>query len=122
MAFPIRKGVARSVRCVVAAILCMVTLAVPARAFADTPAIAYAFKDLMPGDVREQQIEVRATGVKSQVRVFVRAVVDHETAHLLSPITLTASAGDASAGWLQTGTPGSVFALSHAGRNVYERW
>ncbi len=64
----------------------------------------------MPGDVREQQIEVRATGVKSQVRVFVRAVVDHETAHLLSPITLTASAGDASAGWLQTGTPGSVFA------------
>ena len=64
----------------------------------------------MPGDVREQQIEVRATGVKSQVRVFVRVVVDHETAHLLSPITLTASAGDASAGWLQTGTPGSVFA------------
>ena len=127
MAFPIRKGVARSLRCVVAAIFCVVALAVPARAFADTPAIAYdgnarqltvsgapdlfpAFKDLMPGDVREQQIEVRATGVKSQVRVFVRAVVDHETAHLLSPITLTASASDASAGWLQTGTPGSVFA------------
>ena len=64
----------------------------------------------MPGDAREQQIEVRATGVKSQVRVFVRAVVDHETAHLLSPITLTASAGDASAGWLQAGAPGSVFA------------
>lgn len=41
MAFPIRKGVARSVRCVVAAILCMVALAVPARAFAETPAIAY---------------------------------------------------------------------------------
>lgn len=133
MAFPIRKGVARSVRCVVAAILCVVALAVPARAFADSPAIAYdgnarqltvtgatgssgepdlfpAFKDLMPGDAREQQIEVRATGVKSQVRVFVRAVVDHETAHLLSPIALTASAGDASDGWLQTGTPGSVFA------------
>lgn len=64
----------------------------------------------MPGDVREQQIGVRTTGVKSQVRVFVRAVVDHETAHLLSPITLTATVGDASAGWLQTGTPGSVFA------------
>ena len=133
MALPIRKGVTRSFRCMVAAILCMVTLVVPARAFADTPAIAYdgdarqltvsvatassgepdlfpAFKDLMPGDAREQQIEVRATGVKSQVRVFVRAVVDHETAHLLSPITLTASAGDASVGWLQTGTPGSVFA------------
>lgn len=127
MAFPIRKGVAHSLRCMVAVIFCMVAIAVPARAFADTPAIVYdgnarqltvsgepdlfpAFKDLMPGDVREQQIEVRATGVKSQVRVFVRAVVDHETAHLLSPITLTASAGDASAGWLQTGTPGSVFA------------
>lgn len=133
MAFPIRKDAARSLRCMVAAILCMVALAVPAHAFADTPVIAYdgnarqltvsgatassgepdlfpAFKDLMPGDVREQQIEIRATGVKSQVRVFVRAVVDHETAHLLSPITLTATVGDASAGWLQTGTPGSVFA------------
>lgn len=32
MAFPIRKGVARSLRCVVAAILCVVALAVPARA------------------------------------------------------------------------------------------
>lgn len=133
MAFPIRKDVATSLRCVVAAIFCIVALAAPARAFADTPAIAYdgnacqltvsgatgssgesdlfpTFKDLMPGDVREQQIEVRATGVKSQVRVFVRAVVDRETARLLSPITLTASAGDASTGWLQTGTPGSVFA------------
>ncbi len=133
MAFPIRKGVARSLRCVVAAILCVVALAVPARAFADTPAIAYdgnarqltvsgatmssgepdlfpAFKDLMPGDEREQQIGIRATGVKSQVRVFVRAVVDHETTHLLSPITLTAAVSDASADWLQAGTPGSVFA------------
>lgn len=133
MAFSIRKGVARSLRCMVAAILCVVALAVPARAFADAPAIAYdgnarqmtvlgatgtsgesdlfpAFKDLMPGDVREQKIEVRATGVKSQVRVFVRAVVDSETAHLLSPITLTATVGDTSAGWLQTGAPSSVFA------------
>lgn len=89
MAFPIRKGVARSLRCMVAAIFCVVALAVPARAFADTPAIAYdgnarqltvsgatdssgepdlflAFKDLMPGDVRDQQIEIRATGVKSR--------------------------------------------------------
>lgn len=41
MAFPIRKGVARSLRCMVAAIFCVVALAVPARAFADTPAIAY---------------------------------------------------------------------------------
>ena len=132
MAFSIRKGVARSLHCVVAAIFCMVALAVPARAFADTPAIAYdgnarqltvlgamgssdypdlfpAFKDLMPGDERDQQIEIRATGVKSQVRVFVRAVVDQETADMLSPITLTA-AGDSSAGWLQVGTPDSVFA------------
>lgn len=133
MAFPIRKGVACSLRCVVAAIFCVVALAAPARAFADTSAISYdgnvrqltvsgatgtsgepdlfpAFKDLMPGDVREQQIEIRATGVKSQVRVFVRAVVDQETAHLLSSITLTATVGNASGGWLQTGTPGSVFA------------
>lgn len=133
MAFPIRKGAARSLRCVVAAIFCVVALAVPAHAFADTPAIFYdgnarqltvsgatassgetdlfpAFKELMPGDEREQQIEIRATGVKSQVRVFIRAVVDQETASLLSPIALTATVGDASAGWLQAGTPGSVFA------------
>ena len=133
MAFPIRKDAMRAVRCVVAVVACVAALAAPARAFADTPTISYdgnarqltvsgatgssgepdlfpAFKDLMPGDVREQQIEVCATDVKSQVRVFVRAVVDHETVHLLSPITLTASAADASAGWLQTGTPGSVFA------------
>lgn len=133
MAFPMCKDVARSLRCVIAAIFCAIAIAAPARAFADTPTIAYdgsarqltvsgttgssgesdlfpAFKDLMPGDVRNQQIEIRATGVKSQVRVFVRAVVDHETAHMLSPITLTAAVGDASAGWLQTGTPGSVFA------------
>lgn len=44
------------------------------------------------------------------MRVFVRAVVDHETTHLLSPITLTAAVSDASADWLQAGTPGSVFA------------
>ena len=133
MAFPIRKDAMRAVRCVVAVVACVAALAAPARAFADTPTISYdgnarqltvsgatcssgepdlfpAFKDLMPGDVREQQIEVCSTGVKSQVRVFVRAVVDHETAHMLSPITLTATVGDASAGWLQTGTPGSVFA------------
>lgn len=133
MAFLIRKGAARSLRCMVAVIFCIVAIAVPARAFADAPSIAYdgnarqltvsgatgtsgepdlfpAFKDLMPGDTRDQQIEIRATGVKSQVRVFVRAVVDHETAHMLSPIALTASTGDASAGWLQAGAPGSVFA------------
>lgn len=133
MAFLIRKDFARSLRCVIAAIFCVVAITTPARAFADTPTISYdgsarqltvsgttgssgesdlfpAFKDLMPGDVRNQQIEIRATGVKSQVRVFVRAVVDHETAHMLSPITLTATVSDTSAGWLQTGTPGSVFA------------
>lgn len=133
MTFPILKDIARFLRCVVAVVFCIVTLAAPVRAFADTPTIAYdgnarqltvsgttgssgepdlfpAFKDLMPGDEREQQIEIRATGIKSQVRVFVRAVVDHETAHLLSSITLTATVGDASAGWLQAGTPGSVFA------------
>lgn len=132
MAFLIRKDVATSLRRVVAAIFCIVALAAPVRAFADAPAIAYdgnarqltvlgamgssdypdlfpAFKDLMPGDERDQQIEIRATGVKSQVRVFVRAVVDQETADMPSPITLTA-AGDSSAGWLQVGTPDSVFA------------
>ncbi len=79
MASPIRKDVACFLHCVMAAIVCLIALAVPARAFADIPTIAYdgnarqltvsgatdssgepdlfpAFKDLMPGDVREQQI------------------------------------------------------------------
>lgn len=133
MALPIFKDIVRFLRCIVAVVFCIVTLAAPVRAFADTPTIAYdgnarqltvsgatatsgepdlfpAFKDLMPGDEREQQIEIRATGVKSQVRVFVRAVVDQETADMLSPITLTSTVGDAPASWLQAGTPGSVFA------------
>ena len=85
-AFPIRKDAMRAVRCVVAVVACVAALAAPARAFADAPTIAYdgnarqltvsaatdssgepdlflAFKDLMPGDVRDQQIEIRATGV-----------------------------------------------------------
>ena len=59
MAFPIRKGVAHSVRCVVAAILCVVALAVPARAFADSPAIAY------DGNARQLTVNPQ------QARIFV---------------------------------------------------
>ena len=41
MASPIRKDVVCSLRCVMAAIVCLIALAVPARAFADVPTIAY---------------------------------------------------------------------------------
>lgn len=144
MAFPIRKGVARSLRCVVAAILCVVALAVPARAFADTPAIAYdgnarqltvsgatmssgepdlfpAFKDLMPGDEREQQIEIRATGVKSQVRVFVRRCRSRDdtpaVAHHIN------GSGQRCVRRLAPGrNAGQRVRPPYAGRNVYERW
>ena len=63
MAFSIRKGVARSLRCMVAAILCVVALAVPARAFADTPAIAY--------DGNAHQLTVSgATGSSGETDLF----------------------------------------------------
>lgn len=41
MASPIRKDVACFLHCVMAAIVCLIALAVPARAFADIPTIAY---------------------------------------------------------------------------------
>ena len=41
MAFPIRKDVAHSLRCVIAAIFCIAAFAAPAHAFADAPAIVY---------------------------------------------------------------------------------
>lgn len=65
----------------------------------------------MPGDTREQPIKIEAKGVQGQVSIFVRAVVDEDTARALEPISLTAtvSAGPSS-GVLETGTPGSVFA------------
>ena len=63
MAFPIRKGVARSVCCVVAAILCVVALAVPARAFADSPAIAY------DGNARQLTV-TGATGASGGPHLF----------------------------------------------------
>ena len=40
MASPIRKDVACFLHCVMAAIVCLIALAVPARAFADIPTIA----------------------------------------------------------------------------------
>ncbi len=145
MAFPIRKGVARSLRCMVAAIFCVVALAVPARAFADTPAIAYdgnarqltvsgatdssgepdlflAFKDLMPGDVRDQQIEIRATGVKSPgARVCACRCRSRDG----TPAVAHYSNG-VGGRWLCRLAPdrntGQRVRLSHANRHVYERW
>ena len=70
-----------------------------------------AFKDLMPGDTREQPIKIEAKGVQGQVSIFVRAIVDEDAARALEPISLTAAVGaDSSSGSLEAGTPGSVFA------------
>ena len=70
-----------------------------------------AFKDLMPGDTREQPIKIEAKGVKGQVSVFVHAIVDENTAQALEPISLTAAVSEGpSSGVLETGTPASVFA------------
>ncbi|WP_462382601.1 hypothetical protein [Senegalimassilia anaerobia] len=130
-----REHTGSLVRSLVAALLGAALLLAPASAYAaDTPSIAYdgnarqltvsgveapsggvdlfpAFKDLMPGDTREQPIKIEAKGVQGQVSIFVRAVVDEDTARALEPISLTAtvSAGPSS-GVLETGTPTSVFA------------
>lgn len=70
-----------------------------------------AFKDLMPGDTREQPIKIEAKGVQGQVSIFVRAVVDEDTARALEPISLTAAVSTGpSSSVLETGTPASVFA------------
>ncbi len=70
-----------------------------------------AFKDLMPGDTRNQLIKIEAKGVQGQVSIFIHAVVDEDTPRALEPISLTAavSAGPSS-NVLETGTPASVFA------------
>lgn len=130
-----REHTGSLVRSLVAALLGAALLLAPASAYAaDTPSIAYdgnarqltvsgveapsggvdlfpAFKDLMPGDTREQPIKIEAKGVQGQVSIFVSAVVDEDTARALEPISLTAavSAGPSS-GSLQAGTPGGVFA------------
>ena len=96
------------------ALLCLALLTGRAFADAETPTIAYdgaarqltvqgaqgsatatdlfpAFKNLMPGDKRQQDVAVRVSGVDSEVRVCAKAVVDDETAQALEPITLSAS-------------------------------
>lgn len=130
-----RKRAGGPARFLVAALVGVALLLAPSSAYAvDAPSIAYdgnarqltvsgmeapsvgvdlftAFKDLMPGDTREQLIKIEAKGVQGQVSIFVRAVVDEDTARALEPISLTAavSAGPSS-NVLETGTPGSVFA------------
>lgn len=130
-----RKRAGGPAHFLVAALLGAAFLLAPASACAaETPSIAYdgntrqltvsgveapsggvdlfpAFKDLMPGDTREQPIKIEAKGVQGQVSIFVRAVVDEDTARALEPISLTAAVGAGpSSGLLETGTPASVFA------------
>lgn len=130
-----RKHAGGSVRFLVAALFGAALLLAPVSAYAaEAPSITYdgnarqltvsgveapsggvdlfpAFKDLMPGDTREQPIKIEAKGVQGQVSILVHAVVDEDTARALEPISLTAavSAGPSS-GVLEMGTPASVFA------------
>lgn len=122
-------------RFLAAALFSAALLLAPVSAYAaDTPSIAYdgnarqltvsgveapsggvdlfpAFKDLMPGDTRERPIKIEAKGVQGQVSIFVRAVVDEDTARALEPISLTAAVSTGpSSSVLGTGTPASVFA------------
>lgn len=120
---------------VLGALAVMLCLAFTPRAFADVaPCISYdgasrqltvqgaegsatatdlfpAFKGLMPGDARQQDVQLNVKGATSQVRLYVRAVVDDETAQALQPVTLAASVFDGSAfSRLQAASAGHVFA------------
>lgn len=130
-----RKRVGGPARFLIAALFGVALLLAPASAYAaETPSIAYdgnarqltvsgmeapsggvdlfpAFKDLMPGDTREQPIKIETKGVQGQVSIFVRAVVDEDAARALEPISLTAAVSTGpSSGLPETGTPASVFA------------
>lgn len=70
-----------------------------------------AFKDLMPGDQRQQDVQLAVRGATSQVRLYVQAVVDDETAQALQPVTLATSVSNNTAlSDLQTASAGEVFA------------
>ena len=129
-----RRRFAMAAAVVVAALL----LAAPGlcgRAFADSvdPAVSYdgtarqlvvqggqgsataadlfpAFKGLMPGDQRQQDVQLHVGGASSQVRLYVKAVVDDDVAQSLDPVSLSASLvrGDSSVE-LQAGSAGRVF-------------
>lgn len=130
-----RKRAGGPARFLAAALFSVALLLAPTSAYAvDTPSIAYdgtarqltvsgmeapsggvdlfpAFKDLMPGDSREQPIKIEAKGVQGQVSILVRAVVDEDAARALELISLTATvSADHTSGALETGTPASVFA------------
>ena len=130
-----RKRVGNPARFLVAVLFGAALLLAPTSAYAaDAPSIAYdgtarqltvsgveapsggvdlfpAFKDLMPGDMRNQPIKIEAKGVQGQVSIFVRAVVDEDTARALEPISLTAAVSTGpSSSVLETGTPASAFA------------
>ena len=129
------KRVGNPARFLVAVLFGAALLLAPTSAYAaDAPSLAYdgtarqltvsgveapsggvdlfpAFKDLMPGDMRNQPIKIEAKGVQGQVSIFVHAVVDENTAHALEPISLTAAVSTGpSSSVLETGTPASVFA------------
>lgn len=110
---------------------------VPLAAFADElPSISYdgaahelaasggggsdlfaSFKDLMPGDERDQDVAVRVANATGAVRVYIQAQVDEATAKALEPASLSVSGGDGAAqvasgaigGLPAQGSAGSVF-------------
>ena len=69
------------------------------------------FKDLMPGDSRDQVVQIKAKGVKGKVRLFVKATTDEQMARELDAIALKAEAKkDSSDAAVGAGSVGRVFA------------
>lgn len=115
-----------------AALIFLMVSLVPVSSWADEPTIVYDgtarnlkiedatdsndlfgnFKELMPGDSRDQIVRVKATGVKGKVRLFVKAVVNESTASVLDSVVLSAE--------IDKGSTFTTVASGSVGR-VFER-
>lgn len=113
---------------VLAVLFCALCFVVPAKAFAaDVPTASYDvstheatishagengdlftnFKGLMPGDERDQDVNVQVGNARGTVRVYVQAFVDDASANVLEDVSLSARSGDGAV--VGDGSVASVF-------------
>ena len=100
---------------VLAVLFCVLCFVVPAKAFAaDVPTASYDasthettishagengdlfanFKGLMPGDERDQDVNVQVGNARGTVRVYVQAFVNDASANVLDDVSLSARCGN----------------------------
>lgn len=113
---------------VLAVLFCALCFVVPEKAFAaDVPTASYDastheaaishagengdlfanFKGLMPGDERDQDVNVQVRNARGTVRVYAQAFVNDASANLLEDVSLSVRSGDGAV--VGDGSVGSVF-------------